>query len=225
MERRVSREQFHKGLQSLQDGVLEMGSMVDRQLERSMQALIDRDIPLAEAVIRDDSEVNRARFHLDNICLSLLAMQAPMANDLRLIVSVLSMITDLERMGDHAEGIARIVLLMQDEPLVKPLVDIPAMADTARTMLKDVLDAFVQRDADAAYRVGAMDDEVDVLYERVYQDLVAIMVKDPSTVEACTHLLWTAHNLERIADRSTNIAERVVFTATGMLPEMDVSTY
>ena len=221
----MSREQFHKGLQGLQDGVLEMGSMVDRQLERSMQALIERDIPLAEAVIRDDAEVNRARFHLDNICLSLLAMQAPMASDLRLIVSVLSMITDLERMGDHAEGIAKIVLLMRDEPLVKPLVDIPAMAQHARAMLNDVLDAFVQRDADAAYRVGAADDEVDVLYERVYQDLIAIMVKDPSTVEACTHLLWTAHNLERIADRSTNIAERVVFTATGMLPEMDVSTY
>jgi len=202
-----------------------MGSMVDRQIERSMQALIDRDIPLAEAVIRDDVEVNRTRFHLDNICLSLLAMQAPMASDLRLIVSVLSMITDLERMGDHAEGNARIVLLMRDEPLVKPLVDIPAMAANVRRMLKDVLDAFVQRDGDAAYRVGAMDDEVDVLYERVYHDLIAIMVKDQSTVEACTHLLWTAHNLERIGDRCTNIAERVVFTITGMLPEMDVSTY
>ena len=221
----MSREQFHKGLQGLQDGVLEMGSMVDRQVERSMQALVERDIPLAEAVIRDDSEVNRARFHLDNICLSLLAMQAPMANDLRFVVSVLSMITDLERMGDHAEGIAKIVLLMVDEPLVKPLVDIPLMAQHARNMLRDVLDAFVQRDADSAYRVGAMDDEVDVLYERVYQDLIAIMVRDASTVEACTHLLWTAHNLERIADRCTNIAERVVFTATGMLPEMDVSTY
>jgi len=221
----LSREQFHKGLQGLQDGVLEMGSMVDRQIARSMQALIDRDVPLAEAVIRDDVEVNRTRFHLDNICLSLLAMQAPMASDLRLIVAVLSMITDLERMGDHAEGNARIVLLMRDEPLVKPLVDIPAMAANGRRMLKDVLDALVQRDADAAYRVGAMDDEVDVLYERVYHDLIAIMVKDQSTVEACTHLLWTAHNLERIGDRCTNIAERVVFTVTGMLPEMDVSTY
>lgn len=221
----MSREQFHKGLQGLQDGVLEMGSMVDRQIERAMQALIERDMPLAEAVIRDDVEVNRTRFHLDNICLSLLAMQAPMASDLRLIVSVLSMITDLERMGDHAEGNARIVLLMRDEPLVKPLVDIPAMAVNARRMLKEVLDAFVQRDAEAAYRVGAMDDEIDVLYERVYQDLIGIMVKDQSTVEACTHLLWTAHNLERIGDRCTNIAERVVFTITGMLPEMDVSTY
>jgi phosphate transport system protein len=202
-----------------------MGSMVDRQIDRALQALIDRDIPLAEAVIRDDNEVNRTRFHIDNVCLSLLAQQAPMASDLRLLVAVLAMVSELERMGDHAEGIARIVVLMQDEPLVKPLVDIPKMAAISRQMLKDALDAFVQRSVDDSYRVGSADTEVDELYDRVYLDLVAIMVKDPSTVEACTHLLWVAHNLERIADRATNIAERVVFTVTGLMPEMDVSTY
>ena len=222
---RVPREQFHKQLSNLQDGVLELGSMVDRQIERSITALVERDVSLADAVIRDDEEVNRTRFHLDNVCLSLLAQQAPMATDLRVIVSVLSMVTDLERMGDHAEGIARIVLLMHDEPLVKPLVDIPMMAERAREMLRDALEAFVQRSTDLAYAVGAKDDEVDELQDKVYRDLVGIMVNDPSTVEACTHLLWVAHNLERIADRATNIAERVVFTVTGMLPEMDVSTY
>ena len=221
----MPREQFQKGLAGLQDGVLEMGSMVDRQIERAVQSLIDRDTTLAEATIRDDEEVNRTRFHLDNICLSLLAQQAPMATDLRVIVSVLSMVTDLERMGDHAEGIARIVLLMADEPLVKPLVDIPLMAQYARQMLNAALDAFVQRDAEAAFEVGAKDDAVDALQDKVYNDLLAIMLKDPSTVEACTHLLWVAHNLERIADRATNVAERVVFTVTGMLPEMDISTY
>lgn len=221
----MPREQFHRGLQDVQDGVLEMGSMVDRQLERAMQALIERDMLLAEAVVRDDDEVNRTRFHLDNVCLSLLAQQAPMASDLRLIIAVLAMVSELERMGDHAEGIARIVLLMRDEPLVKPLVDIPAMAKQARQMLKDALDAFVQRDVDAAYSVGQADDEVDGRYDRVYRDLVAIMTQDNSTIEACTHLLWIAHNLERIADRATNIAERVVFTVTGMQPEMDVSKY
>jgi phosphate transport system protein len=202
-----------------------MGSMVDRQMDRALQALIDRDIPLAEAVIRDDDEVNRTRFHIDNVCLSLLAQQAPMASDLRLIVAVLAMVSELERMGDHAEGIARIVVMMQDEPLVKPLIDIPKMSAISRQMLKDALDAFVQRSVDDAYRVGRADAEVDQLYDQVYLDLVAIMVKDPSTVEACTHLLWVAHNLERIADRATNIAERVVFTVTGLMPEMDVSTY
>ena len=221
----MPREQFQRGLREVEDGVLELGSMVDRQVDRAMQALTDRDLPLADAVIRDDGEVNRTRFHLDNMCVSLLAQQAPMASDLRLIVAVLSMVSDLERMGDHAEGIARIVLLMQDEPLVKPLVDIPQMAILARQMLRDALDAFADRDIEAAYLVGQADDAVDALYERVYRDLVAIMTADSSTIEACTHLLWMAHNLERIADRTTNIAERVVYTVTGMLPEMDVSRY
>ena len=221
----MPREQFQRGLRGVEDGVLELGSMVDRQLDRAIQALINRDLPLADAVVRDDGEVNRTRFHLDNMCVSLLAQQAPMASDLRLIVAVLSMVSDLERMGDHAEGIARIVLLMQDEPLVKPLVDIPEMAILARQMLRDALDAFADRDVEAAYLVGHADDAVDSLYDRVYRDLVAIMTADSSTIEACTHLLWTAHNLERIADRTTNIAERVVYTGTGMLPEMDVSHY
>jgi phosphate transport system protein len=221
----MPREQFHRGLQDVQDGVLELGSMVDRQIEKSIKSLIDRDIPLAEAVTRDDEELNRARFHLDNMCLSLLAQQAPMASDLRLIVAVLAMASELERMGDHAEGIARIVVLMRDEPLVKPLVDIPAMAEKSREMLKRALDSFVHRSVEEAYAVGRMDDDVDVLYDRVYRDLIDIMLRDPSTVEACTRLLWVAHNLERIADRATNVAERVVFTVTGMLPEMDVSSY
>jgi len=221
----MPREQFQRGLRDVEDGVLELGSMVDRQLERAMQALIDRDLPLADAVIRDDGEVNRTRFHLDNMCVSLLAQQAPMASDLRLIIAVLAMVSDLERMGDHAEGIARIVLLTQDEPLVKPLVDIPEMALQARQMLRDALDAFVDRSVESAYLVGHADDGVDALYDRVYRDLIAIMTTDGSTIEPCTHLLWIAHNLERVADRATNIAERVVFTVTGMLPEMDVSRY
>ena len=221
----MPREQFHKQLEGLEDGVLEMGAMVDRQIERAMQSLVDRDIVLAEAVILDDKEVNRTRFHLDNIALSLLAQQAPMATDLRVIISCLSMVIDLERMGDHAEGIAAIVVMMRDEPLVKPLVDIPEMARQARKMLNDALDAFVRRDVEAAFAVGQADDGVDELQDIVYRDLLEIMIQDPSTVEPCTHLLWVAHNLGRIADRATNIAERTVFTVTGMLPEMDVSTY
>lgn len=221
----MTREQFQRELDQLQDGVLEMGAMVDRQIERAMQALVERDSALARATIRDDDEVNRTRFHLDNVALSLLAQQAPMASDLRAIVSVLAIITDLERIGDHAEGIASIVLLMENEPLVKPLVDIPEMSRLARQMLRSALDAYVRRDTEAAFAVGAADDEVDVLQDIVYSDLIKIMIADPSTVESCTHLLWVSHNLERIADRSTNVAERVVFLVTGMLPQMDVSTY
>ena len=221
----MPREQFQAELTGLQDGFLEMGAMVDRQIERSLQSLVERDISLAGAVVRDDDDVNRKRYELDNRALLLLAQQAPMASDLRVVISVLSMIIDLERMGDHAKGIGAIVQMMAGEPLVKPLVDIPEMAVRARAMLNSALDAFVERDVDAARRVGEADDGVDDLQNRVYSDLVAIMIKDPSTVEPCTHLLWVSHNLERIADRATNIAERVIFTVTGELAEMDVSTY
>ncbi|MDA0256259.1 MAG: phosphate signaling complex protein PhoU [Chloroflexi bacterium] len=221
----MPREQYQRELDGLQDGLLEMGALVDRQIERSIQSLVERDAARAETVVRDDEEVNRTRFHLDNVALSLLAQQAPMATDLRVIISSLSIIMDLERMGDHAKGISSIVLMMGDEPLVKPLVDIPEMATHARQMMNGALDAFVTRDVEAAYAVGRADDRVDELQDAVYADLVAIMIRDPATVEPCTHLLWVSHNLERIADRATNIAERAVFTVTGMLSEMDVSSY
>jgi len=221
----MPREQFQRQLASLQDGVLEMGSMVDRAVERAMQSLFDRDVEAARVVIEEDNDINSIGFHLQNQCISLLAQQGPMAGDLRLIVSVTSITGELERMGDHGKGIAKIVVLMQDEPLVKPLIDVPVMASIARGMLRDAVQAFVDQDVDAAYKVGARDDEVDRLYDQVYADLVQIMVGDPTTIEPSTHLLWVAHNLERIADRATNIAERTVYSATGMLPQMDVSIY
>ena len=222
---RMPRELFRADLVRLQDQILEMGAMVDRQIERAIQALVERDTALADAVIRDDDEVNRTRHDIDQHALLLLAQQAPMAVDLRVIIAVLSINIDLERMGDHAKGIGAIVQMMSNEPLVKPLIDIPEMATRARSMLRSSLDAFVARDVAAAYRVGEADDGVDELQDRVYHDLVQIMIHDPTTVEPCTHLLWVAHNIERIADRTTNIAERVVFTVTGELTEMDISTY
>ncbi|MSP23107.1 MAG: phosphate signaling complex protein PhoU [Dehalococcoidia bacterium] len=221
----MPREEFDRRLGALEDSVLEMGAMVDRQIERSLQSLVERDTTLAEAVVRDDVEVNRARFRIDNECLSVLAQEAPLAKDLRVVVSVMAIAAELERMGDHAEGNAAIVLLMQDEPFVKPLVDIPKMAQICREMLRESLEAFTDRDVDKAFAVGRRDDAVDELQDIVYHDLVRIMIKNPSTVEPCTHLLWVAHNMERIADRATNIAERVVFTVTGALPEMQVSNY
>ena len=221
----MPREHFRSDLVHLQDRVIEMGSMVDRQIERAMQALVERDTALADAVIRDDAEVNRTRYEIDQQALTMLAQQSPMAVDLRVIISVLSIIIDLERMGDHAKGIGAIVQMMSNEPLVKPLVDIPEMTVRARAMLGNSLDAFVERDVEAAHRVGEADDGVDELQDRVYHDLVDIMIHDPTSVEPCTHLLWVSHNIERIADRATNIAERVVFTVTGELTEMDVSTY
>ena len=221
----MPREQFQRQLASLHDSVIEMGSMVERAIDRSMQALMDRDIFLARAVVEGDKDINAVGYHLQNACISLLAQQAPMAGDLRIIVSVTAIMSDLERMGDHAQGIAKIVVMMQDEPLVKPLIDLPIMANKAKEMLRNSIQALVDQDTDAAYRVGAADDEVDRLYDQIYADLIQIMIGDPTTIEPSTHLLWVAHNLERIADRATNIAERTVYSATGMLPQMDVSSY
>lgn len=219
------RERFHRQLSDLQDSALEMTSMVDRAIERSVEALVTRDTALARAVIDDDQLVNRAGYGIHDQCVALLAQQSPMAGDLRLVMSVTAIATDLERMGDHAEGIARIVVMMQDEPLVKPLVDIPIMSEKSRQMMNNAVQAFLDRDTDAAYAVGRADDEVDELYNTVYSDLISVMVTDQSTIEPATHLLWVAHNLERIADRATNIAERTVYTVTGELPQMDVSYY
>ena len=205
--------------------MLELGSLVDRAIDRAMTALVERDLALAEAVVREDDAVNRTRYDIDTACLALLAQQAPVAGDLRVIVSVLSIVGELERIGDHAEGIGRIGIVMADEPLVKPLVDIPLMAVRARQMLRDALTAFSERDIPAAHREGEADDEVDALQEHVYHNLIEIMLRDPSAVLPCTHLLWASHNLERIADRATNFAERAVFMATGAQTEMNVSTY
>ncbi len=219
------RERFHRQLSELQDHTLEMTSMVDRAIERSVEALVNRDTALARVVIDEDQLVNEAGYGIHDQCVALLAQQSPMAGDLRLVISVTAIATDLERMGDHAEGIARIVVMMQDEPLVKPLVDIPLMSEKSREMMNNAVQAFVDRDTDAAFAVGRSDDEVDELYNTVYSDLISVMVTDQSTIEPATHLLWVAHNLERIADRATNIAERTVYTVTGELPQMDVSFY
>ena len=155
----MPREQFQRQIAALQDGVLEMGSMVERAVERAMQALMDRDVVLARSVIDEDKDINAVGYHLQNACISLLAQQAPMARDLRVIVSVTAIVSDLERMGDHAEGIARIVVTMQDEPLVKPLIDLPIMASKATEMLRNAVQAFVDQDTEAGYRVGGADDE------------------------------------------------------------------
>jgi phosphate transport system protein len=148
-----------------------------------------------------------------------------MARDLRTISAVIHIVTDLERMGDHAAGNAKIVLDTADEPLLKPLVDIPRMSDLARAMLSDSITAFISGDADAARAVVDRDDEVDELYNQIYRELLTFMMADPTTINRATHLLWAAHNFERIADRVTNICERVVFAVTGTLEEMAVSTY
>ncbi|MGQ9675194.1 MAG: phosphate signaling complex protein PhoU [Chloroflexota bacterium] len=221
----MPRELLDAELRELQDEVLILGSMVDKAIDRAVTALKCRDLQASQRIVEDDEEINRKRFAIEESALRLIATQQPMAGDLRTIVTILYLVVDLERMADHAEGIAKISLMIGDEPLLKPLVDIPRMSSRAREMLRAALDAYVARDAEAAQRIAAEDDEVDLLYDQVYRDLVALMVKDPSTIERATYLLWAAHNLERIADRVTNICERVVFAVTGRLTEMNVSKY
>ena len=222
MEMRIT---FHERLREIQDEILIMGSMVEKAIARSVEALKKRDLKLAEQVVEDDQEINRKRFAIEEDCITIIATQQPMAGDLRIIITVLNLITELERMGDYAEGIARIALMIGDEPPLKPLIDIPRMAEKARDMLRRSLEAFINHDSEEAIRINAEDDEVDNLYEQVFRELLVFMMEDPRTITRATRLMWVAHNLERIADRVTNVCERVVFTVTGKMEEIGASKY
>ena len=221
----MARESFHEALEGLQKEVIDMGILVDQAIDDAIQALKTRDISWSQRIVEGDIEINKMRFRIEERCLSLLATQQPMARDLRTIAAVLSIITDLERMADHAEGIARINIMMGDEPLLKPLIDIPRMAQKARQMLGQSLQAFINRDIRKAKDLCEEDDEIDELYNQVYRELLTFMLQDPKTITRATYLLWVAHNLERIGDRVTNICERTVFMVTGELEEIKVSKY
>jgi phosphate transport system protein len=220
-----TRAAFHKELREIQDDILAMGSMVSKATLRSVESLKNRDIDTAQLVIADDRKVNQKRFEIEEKCVELIATQQPMASDLRIIVAVLSIIIELERIGDHAEGIAKIAIMVGDEPPLKPLVDIPRMAEKTVEMLRRSLDAFVNRDAEAARKISDEDDLVDQLYDQVFRELLTFMAEDPKTITRATRLIWVAHNLERSADRVTNICERVVFVVTGKMEEIGASKY
>ena len=221
----MPRTAFERHLSEIQEEMLVMADMVESAIKRSIQALKSRDVELARQVIADDVKINQKRYDDEERCLELIATQQPLASDLRTIVAVLHMIVDLERMGDHAEGIAKIAVILGDEPPLKPYVDLPRMADIASEMLRESLEAFKHRDAERARAIIDRDDEVDALYDQVYRELLTYMIGDPRTIERATHLIWVAHNLERIADRVTNICERVVFLVTGKIEELNVSKY
>ncbi len=221
----MTREAYHKALINLQDEVLEMAGMVANAIKKSVESLQKRDMNASRVIITNDSLINKKRFAIEERCISLIATQQPMAVDLRVLTSILSIITDLERMGDHAEGIAKISLLIGDEPLVKPLIDIPRMSDIGLSMLDKCLKAFVNRDVEAARLICNEDDTVDALHDQVYRELLILMIQNPKIIHQATYLTWVSHNLERIADRVTNIAERIVFMVTGKMEEMNVSKY
>jgi phosphate transport system protein len=217
------RKTFESEIQQVKDEVLLLGSMVEHAILGSVEALKKRDIKASEKIIAEDKEVNKKRFAIENQLMILIATQQPMAHDLRLLASTMEIISELERMGDYAKGIANINIRMGEETLLKPLIDIPRMAQKGADMLHRALTAFVTEDVEAAKAIPVEDDEVDALYNQIYRELMMFVIQDPKTIERANWLLWVGHNLERVADRVTNICERTVFIATGEMSEIKSS--
>ena len=221
----MPREGFHNRMRELERDVLQMGETVIEAINQSVAALKDLNANQAKRVIANDAQVDRKRWELEDRCVDLIATQQPVASDLREIIATLSIVRDLERIGDYAEGIGKIVLMHGDEPLVRALTYLPVMAEKAIRMLRESLDAFIKRDAKAARAICDEDDAVDKLYDQAYHDLLGYMINDPSVITRATYLIWAAHNVERIADRATNISESVVYLVTGTPMELNVSKY
>ncbi|MBL8078127.1 MAG: phosphate signaling complex protein PhoU [Anaerolineales bacterium] len=217
------RKTFESEIQQVKDEVILLGSMVEHAIIGSVEALKKRDIKAAERIIAEDREINKKRFAIENQLMVLIATQQPMAHDLRLLASTMEIISELERMGDYAKGIANINIRMGEEPLLKPLIDIPRMAQKGTDMLHRALSAFINEDVEAAKSIPVEDDEVDALYNQIYHELMLIIIQDPRSIERANWLLWVGHNLERVADRVTNICERTVFIATGEFGEIKSS--
>jgi phosphate transport system protein len=217
------RETLDRKINQLMDEILVLGSMVEQALLKSVEALKRQDLALARRIYDGDIRINAKRFDIENEAMVLIATQQPMARDLRVLASALDVATELERIGDYAKGIARICLMMGKEPPVKPLVDIPYMAQVATDMLHRSLTAFVQADVEKARQIPPEDDLIDGLYNQVFRELITYMFADPTTIDRANYLIWAAHNLERAADRVTNICERTVYVATGQMEEIKTS--
>ena len=219
------RADLDRQLNHLQQEVTSLAGIVEKATLRAIDALKPRDLAESRQVIKEDDYIDQKRYEVEERCVDLIATQQPMAGDLRNIIALMHISVELERMGDYAEGISKISLLMGANPPLKPLIDIPKMSDLATLMLRNSIDALVSRDVIKANQVLLDDDEVDALYDRVYRDLLVFMTEDPNTIERATYLLWIAHDLERIAARATNIAERVIYLVTGKIVNSDSPRY
>jgi len=213
------RTALERELIALRDNVLKLSHLVEGAIERSVRALKEADVDLARQVIADDEQINALRYQIEQECYRLLALHQPAARDLRAIVTAIHFVVELERMGDHAREIAKQAIILAAEPPLKPLIDVPRMAQISREMLRAGLQAYLDHDAELAAQTVRRDDEVDQLDEQVYRELLTFMLSDPRNISRATRLLWVSHNLERIADRITNICERVVFMVTGEIIE------
>ena len=217
------REEFDLKLVGLEAEVEGLAYYVGEAIHRSVDALKNRDLAVSRQVIKDDDYIDQKQSEIEFRCIDLIATQQPVARDLRSIIALLHIGVELERMGDYAEGIGKISLSIGEEQTLKPLIDIPLMAQKATDMLHDSIDALLNRDTGKAGEVCEADDEVDALYDQVYHDLLEYMIDDPTTIQRATYLLWVAHDLERIADRATNIAEQVIFLVKGSSLDIPMS--
>lgn len=218
----MPRNSFDISISQLKVHLLNYGVRVQQVIGEGMETLKTRDRALAQAIITNDDQLNQTRYDLEERCYTLLATQGPMAHDLRDIISILLISIELERIADHAKNLAEITIFVGAEPLLKPLVDLPRMAELCQLMLGRALDAFAKEDAEAAAAVADMDDEIDNLYKQVFRELMSYIVEDPRTVTRAMNLLFAGHNLERVGDCITNIAERVIYAKTGQLEELNV---
>lgn len=217
----MPRNAFDRELRHLEERLQEMGRLVEEALVASVDALKRRDLEAARQIIEADRALNRRRYAIQQETLVVIATQQPMAVDLRTLAAVLEIATELERIGDYAKGIATITIRMGTEPFVKPLIDIPRMAEKARDMLHRALQAFGEQNVESARAIPLEDDEMDALYEEIFRELISFIIADPSLVDRASYLIWVAHNLERAADRVVNICERVIFAVTGEVVEFD----
>jgi len=217
------RETLDRRIKQLEEKILVLGSMVEQATLDAVDALKRRDCEEAQSIYDGDKIINQRRFEIEEECITLIATQQPVARDLRVLSSFVEVANELERMGDYAKGIANICLMMGDEPFVKPLIDIPRMAEITVSMLHRALGAFIASDVETARQIPKEDDLVDHLYNQVNRELITYMIADPSTIDRANWLMWAAHNLERMADRVTNICERTIYIETAKLEEFDSS--
>ena len=221
----IQRSEFQRELESLQLEILKMGSKVEENITRAITSLAEQDLKMVEEVFRVEEEVDRLEVKIEEQCLRLIATQQPMAKDLRKIAAAFKIITDLERMSDYSVDIAKVTQRIGSEPLIKPLVDLPRMADLAQKMVKDSLDAYVREDEHLALSLGKADDEVDILHKQVFRELLVLMMENPRTIKQATHLLFVSQSMERIADHATNISESAIYLVTGKRVDLNDSLY
>jgi len=212
----LGRKSFHIELEELQKDILKLGGLVEQAIYKGVKSLSDMDINLAQEVIDSDDVIDCRELEIENKCLTLIARQQPMARDLRTIGTALKIITDLERMADLSTGIARVTKDLEGQVLIKPLVDVPRMAQLAQHMVGESLQAFIHRDADKALEVIELDNQVDCLYRQIFRELLVLMMEDPKNITQATYLLLVARNLERIADHATNLGEWIIYMVTGV---------